>query len=323
MEDKVGHRLTGRSCSIGQSLLFSLCREWSRNSPLLGGKRKTGNQQNSIHLHHHHHRMHPNSHDVKLRITPLELLSKRLSLDLLRSRMNSSFAGVMCFGKSDFFLGLPLSKTSANMVTRPQLISILDTSTRYSHNEVIASHTEGNEMSIPPHDLSSRRARRRDLNQTSTDASRIGPSIPPFAPSNSTSSSYPPHLIGGVVQVVANKYHSCAVTSTGEVFTWGHGRGGKLGHGDEAPRAEPCLVTALCRSLQSKKHIRHVAAGENHTLALSDRYVLVRMYMCISLPLYTSCVLNHLTIPLPLCSSSFPSSTAVYCTPGGATVLVN
>eukprot|EP00951_Prasinocladus_malaysianus_P045073 scaffold593356_cov51-Prasinocladus_malaysianus.AAC.1 len=34
----------------------------------------------------------------------------------------------------------------------------------------------------------------------------------------------------GVVQIAAAKYHSAAVTTSGELFTWGFGRGGRLGH---------------------------------------------------------------------------------------------
>lgn len=40
-------------------------------------------------------------------------------------------------------------------------------------------------------------------------------------------------LHGSVVKLVsAAKFHSVAVTSRGEVYTWGFGRGGRLGHPD-------------------------------------------------------------------------------------------
>jgi len=32
-----------------------------------------------------------------------------------------------------------------------------------------------------------------------------------------------------VVQVVCAKYHSAAISSSGQLFTWGWGRGGRLG----------------------------------------------------------------------------------------------
>ena len=74
----------------------------------------------------------------------------------------------------------------------------------------------------------------------------------------------------GVLQVVAAKYHSVAVTLGGEVLTWGHGRSGRLGHGDENPRPEPCSVVSLFRSLEHKKMVVMAAAGENHTMVLTD-----------------------------------------------------
>eukprot|EP00613_Pedinella_sp_CCMP2098_P017940 CAMPEP_0171752676 /NCGR_PEP_ID=MMETSP0991-20121206/42769_1 /TAXON_ID=483369 /ORGANISM="non described non described, Strain CCMP2098" /LENGTH=280 /DNA_ID=CAMNT_0012354127 /DNA_START=121 /DNA_END=960 /DNA_ORIENTATION=+ len=42
-----------------------------------------------------------------------------------------------------------------------------------------------------------------------------------------------------VVCVAAGKFHSLAVTHEGLLFSWGHGRGGRLGHGDEEVRLAP------------------------------------------------------------------------------------
>ena len=50
---------------------------------------------------------------------------------------------------------------------------------------------------------------------------------------------------------------------TGELFTWGGGMYGKLGHGNEAGHALPTLVEAL----RFKKVIQ-VACGSRHTVAL-------------------------------------------------------
>ncbi|CAM9159061.1 unnamed protein product [Choristocarpus tenellus] len=68
-----------------------------------------------------------------------------------------------------------------------------------------------------------------------------------------------------VVCVAASRYHSVAVTLGGKVFTWGHGRSGRLGHGDEGVRILPTLVEGL-----SHKMAVGVAAAENHTVALTS-----------------------------------------------------
>ncbi|CAN0084353.1 unnamed protein product, partial [Phaeothamnion confervicola] len=48
---------------------------------------------------------------------------------------------------------------------------------------------------------------------------------------------------------------------------WGHGRGGRLGHGDENVRMVPTAVAALT---DASKVVVAVAAGEKHTLALTE-----------------------------------------------------
>lgn len=69
-----------------------------------------------------------------------------------------------------------------------------------------------------------------------------------------------------IVQMCASKYHSCALTGEGEVYTWGHGRGGRLGHGNEASQPEALLLTSL---KLRRVLIKQLASGENHTMALS------------------------------------------------------
>ncbi len=56
-----------------------------------------------------------------------------------------------------------------------------------------------------------------------------------------------------------------ALTQDGRVFSWGHGKAGRLGHGSEDTHAEPSLI-------QSLAHLKmvQVAAGENHSLAVTD-----------------------------------------------------
>ena len=67
-----------------------------------------------------------------------------------------------------------------------------------------------------------------------------------------------------VVEIATNKYHSIALTTLGEIFTWGHGRSGRLGHGDEVSVPSPLAL----RGLNGVKFVT-IAAGLNHTLALT------------------------------------------------------
>ena len=59
--------------------------------------------------------------------------------------------------------------------------------------------------------------------------------------------------------------HSAAITSGGNLYTWGMGRDGQLGHGDTEPRLEPTLVSAL-----ADKKVVAVSCGATHTAALTD-----------------------------------------------------
>ena len=47
---------------------------------------------------------------------------------------------------------------------------------------------------------------------------------------------------GPARSVSAGFYHTVAVAVSGSVFTWGDGRDGKLGHGDDAARPLPTLL---------------------------------------------------------------------------------
>ena len=71
----------------------------------------------------------------------------------------------------------------------------------------------------------------------------------------------------GVVQLAAAKFHSCAVDQDGNLWTWGWGLGGRLGHADShihsGSRAviAPRLVTSLGR-----RRVASIAAAKHHTL---------------------------------------------------------
>lgn len=62
--------------------------------------------------------------------------------------------------------------------------------------------------------------------------------------------------------IACGSKHAALVTKNGEIFSWGEGSGGKLGHGIESDFCNPKLINAL-----SGLHIESVACGENHTLA--------------------------------------------------------
>ena len=55
------------------------------------------------------------------------------------------------------------------------------------------------------------------------------------------------------------------MTSLGEVYSWGFGQRGRLGHGDERTRWRPGLIAAL-----ASVRVRSVSAGELHSCVLTE-----------------------------------------------------
>lgn len=49
-----------------------------------------------------------------------------------------------------------------------------------------------------------------------------------------------------VVDIAAGGAHSACITASGELYTWGKGRYGRLGHGDSEDQLKPKLVRSLC-----------------------------------------------------------------------------
>ncbi|KAL4566531.1 hypothetical protein LXL04_030647 [Taraxacum kok-saghyz] len=66
-------------------------------------------------------------------------------------------------------------------------------------------------------------------------------------------------------KVSCGSKHAVLITKQGEVYSWGEGSGGRLGHGTESDIPIPKLIDDLSRS-----NIEMVACGENHTLALTQ-----------------------------------------------------
>lgn len=69
-----------------------------------------------------------------------------------------------------------------------------------------------------------------------------------------------------IVDASCGTTYSAVITSNGELFTFGQGRFGKLGHGNSDDKSIPTLVTAL------KSHkIVDVSCGDSHTLCVTDQ----------------------------------------------------
>ncbi|KAK7315561.1 hypothetical protein VNO77_34114 [Canavalia gladiata] len=79
-------------------------------------------------------------------------------------------------------------------------------------------------------------------------------------------------LNGSMIKLVsAAKFHSVAVTARGEVYTWGFGRGGRLGHPDfdihsgQAAVITPRQVTGL-----GSRRVKAIAAAKHHTVIATE-----------------------------------------------------
>ncbi|KAK4741023.1 hypothetical protein SAY87_024611 [Trapa incisa] len=71
-------------------------------------------------------------------------------------------------------------------------------------------------------------------------------------------------LAGEIVEEIAcGSYHVAVLTSRNEVYTWGKGANGRLGHGDLEDRKAPTLVEAL-----KDRHVKYIACGSNYTAAI-------------------------------------------------------
>jgi alpha-tubulin suppressor-like RCC1 family protein len=73
--------------------------------------------------------------------------------------------------------------------------------------------------------------------------------------------------VGRIINVSAGELHSAAVTVDGDVYTWGDGFCGQLGHGDKRPRLLPKQVEH--GGLQDEC-IASVTCGSRHTLVVTE-----------------------------------------------------
>lgn len=66
-----------------------------------------------------------------------------------------------------------------------------------------------------------------------------------------------------IEEISCGAYHVAVLTSRNEVYTWGKGANGRLGHGDIEDRKAPTLVEAL-----KDRHVKFIACGSNFTAAI-------------------------------------------------------
>lgn len=59
--------------------------------------------------------------------------------------------------------------------------------------------------------------------------------------------------------IACGSSHSAAITSSGELYSWGLGEYGRLGHGDNTTQLRPKLVCSLCliKEFPSSEDIIH------------------------------------------------------------------
>ncbi|KAI3492305.1 hypothetical protein L1887_43235 [Cichorium endivia] len=66
-----------------------------------------------------------------------------------------------------------------------------------------------------------------------------------------------------VDEIACGAYHVAVLTSRNEVYTWGKGANGRLGHGDIEDRKTPTLVEAL-----KDRHVKFISCGSNYTASI-------------------------------------------------------
>ncbi|XP_020259682.1 uncharacterized protein LOC109836225 [Asparagus officinalis] len=66
-----------------------------------------------------------------------------------------------------------------------------------------------------------------------------------------------------IEEIDCGAYHVTVLTSRSEVYTWGSGANGRLGHGDTEDRKTPTLVEAL-----KDRHVKSISCGSNFTACI-------------------------------------------------------
>ncbi|WOL03517.1 hypothetical protein Cni_G12237 [Canna indica] len=66
-----------------------------------------------------------------------------------------------------------------------------------------------------------------------------------------------------VAEIACGSYHAAVLTTRGEVYTWGKGANGRLGHGDYEDRKTPTLVEAL-----KDRQVKRISCGSSFTAVI-------------------------------------------------------
>ncbi|KAL7506841.1 hypothetical protein ACHAXN_004063 [Cyclotella atomus] len=69
-----------------------------------------------------------------------------------------------------------------------------------------------------------------------------------------------------ITRVTCGSYHTAAVSSNGDLYTWGGGMYGKLGHGNESGHSTPRRVEAM-----TGMNVTDIACGSRHTAVVTNR----------------------------------------------------
>ncbi|XP_027357725.1 uncharacterized protein LOC113867015 isoform X2 [Abrus precatorius] len=79
-------------------------------------------------------------------------------------------------------------------------------------------------------------------------------------------------LNGSMIKMIsAAKFHSVAVTARGEVYTWGFGRGGRLGHPDfDIHSGQAAVITPRQVIGLGSRRVKAIAAAKHHTVIATE-----------------------------------------------------
>uniref|UniRef100_A0A9J7YMG9 Alsin Rho guanine nucleotide exchange factor ALS2 a n=2 Tax=Cyprinus carpio TaxID=7962 RepID=A0A9J7YMG9_CYPCA len=106
-----------------------------------------------------------------------------------------------------------------------------------------------------------------DITLEDTEAHNRRGSLPGFSPVSPSGSHRINHLraaVGAVTTTSTSESRNLLPSLYTEVWSWGRGQEGQLGHGDYLPRLQPLCIKSL-----SKKEVVKITAGANHSLALT------------------------------------------------------